>query len=109
MEFSIAGTWRDGNGDPDATAIVLHCVAYDGRKGSFRLTKDTTFRLPHKTVQVLLEVLHPAEKVDLRVSLSPYVAAPEKTIVLDKRCPLGEMRMGRLSFPFGGRSDRAKT
>lgn len=105
LEFSISGTWRDTSDDPDATAVTLHCAAYDGRKGSYRLTRDATFRLPPKTMQVQLEVSHASDRVDLKASLKPYVAPPQKPKV-PERCPIGDTSIERRMFRFDAASGR---
>lgn len=66
--FSITGTWRDAADDPDATAVEVHCVVSKGTcRSSHRLTKDSSFKLPYGTLQLIIETISPADCTTLTV------------------------------------------
>jgi len=67
------------NDGPDATAIVVRCVAYKPSSGSYRVTEDTILRLPAKTSGVALEVLDTSSVVDLKVFVRTADASPRKS------------------------------
>jgi hypothetical protein len=67
--FSISGAWRDLPVDgPDATVVVVNCcLPKASRNSSHRLTKDASFKLPYGTLQLEIDVVHPADCADLLV------------------------------------------
>lgn len=79
--FSISGTWRDPADDPDATAIVVHCVVSKGtRRSSHRLSKDSSFKLPYGTLELIIETISPADGTALtaRVEACSINTAPPR-------------------------------